>query len=474
MKRPAGGLYDEFRRVLEHKFPALESGGVLVAYSGGADSTALLHLFTRLSHERALKLGALHVHHCIRGDEADRDLEACRAYTAFLGVKFFEARVDAPSYALEKGLSLEMAARVLRYREIENLLVSQGYDFCATGHHSGDQAETILNRLFRGTSPEGLAGIPWKNGQIIRPLLGFCPESLNNYCRENSLPYVTDSTNLTGGTDRNYIRNLLIPAILDRFPAALDNLASLANDAAEENVFWENHSREYWKYFQFSEDGFRVDRELFNGGCEEPLFRRMLSDAVSRIVPGYRFTRSFFSSIRTVYNRNGGSRILWKSNELSCRSVYGSLDCRKVSENFSNAACHVKIESCGKGRWTHPLGRFVLCGPLSPEGLSGREGCMLQADIETLIPGNLKAGERFRRKAGSRKISDILVDLKVDRELRPYTVVFRDKEAAALYIPGHGFMVAHGREQVDSASNANCSILFEPAEQSGGFDQNGQ
>lgn len=211
---------------LEHKvretigqYHMLEPGDrVVAAVSGGADSVCLLALLCEFRQLWGLELKALHVHHGLRGAEADRDADFVKTLCAELNVPCHIIRVDVRKFAAEKGMSEEEAGRYLRYEALEEeaqrweTSASSGVKI-AVAHHSGDQAETILHNLFRGSGLSGLKGISYRRGRIIRPLLDVDRESILKWLGERGIGYVEDSTNGSGHYTRNRIRNQLLPEI---------------------------------------------------------------------------------------------------------------------------------------------------------------------------------------------------------------------------------------------------------------------
>lgn len=210
---------------------------VAVALSGGADSVALLSL---LAGEG--EVTALHVHHGIRGAEADRDEAFCRSLAEQLGVKYACLRVDAPALARERKVSLETAAREARYAALGDYLTAHNIPLLVTAHHADDQLETILQHLLRGSGRNGLCGIPacrtLENGVLVaRPLLAVTRASLREYLAARGLSFVTDSTNESACCTRNHLRLSAIPALTEHFPAAAQNAARCAETLAEDEAF---------------------------------------------------------------------------------------------------------------------------------------------------------------------------------------------------------------------------------------------
>lgn len=188
---------------------------VLVAFSGGADSTALLHGLHSVADELGIVLGAFHLNHCIRGAEALRDERHCKSFCEKLGIPIITESFDVPAYANSSGMGIEEAARKIRYDRLTVCCTDNGYDCIATAHHADDNLETVIFRMTRGTGLHGLCGIPavrYERGiKIVRPLLECSRDHIESYIASEGLSYVTDSTNSDGEYSRNRIRQFIIP-----------------------------------------------------------------------------------------------------------------------------------------------------------------------------------------------------------------------------------------------------------------------
>ncbi|MBE6732487.1 MAG: tRNA lysidine(34) synthetase TilS [Ruminococcaceae bacterium] len=193
-----------------------KSKKVTVALSGGADSVCLLHTLFSLKERLGIELSAAHLNHMIRGEEADRDQDFVKKLCGDLGVPIFCERIDVPKYAKENSLSVELAARQLRYEFLRRVA---GGGLIATAHNSGDNLETVLFNLTRGTAIKGLTGIPAIREDIIRPLI-FCSRAeIEEYCKDMGLTFVTDSTNLCDDYTRNKIRHNIVPLLRELNPS---------------------------------------------------------------------------------------------------------------------------------------------------------------------------------------------------------------------------------------------------------------
>lgn len=204
---------------------------VLVALSGGADSVALLHLLLDMGYS----CEAAHCNFHLRGDESDRDEIFVRELCLRLSVPLHVHHFKTAEEAAERHISIEMAARELRYAWFEEVRQGQKAAVIAVAHHKDDSVETLLLNLIRGTGINGLLGIRPKNGYIVRPLLCLSRSEITGYLQEISQPYVTDSTNLQDEYTRNKIRLNLLPLMQEINPSAKESLLRTAahlNDAA--------------------------------------------------------------------------------------------------------------------------------------------------------------------------------------------------------------------------------------------------
>lgn len=202
----------QFERKIENVISGLQ-GRLLVAVSGGADSTALLYALCRLKRN-------VLVAHCnfhLRGEESDRDQSYVEDFCLKHGVELRVKHFDVPAYCQANKVSFEMACRDLRYEWFRQLMVENVCSRIAVAHNSDDNIETMLLNMFRGTGIDGLVGMKIDTGEIIRPLLQFTRVEIEKYLAEENVDYVIDSTNLGSDFKRNYIRNQLLPQLESRW-----------------------------------------------------------------------------------------------------------------------------------------------------------------------------------------------------------------------------------------------------------------
>lgn len=209
---------------------------VLVALSGGADSVALLRVLLQLGY----RCEAAHCNFHLRGAESDRDEAFVVRLCETLRVPLHKVDFQTKEYAAERGISIEMAARELRYAWFESLLPVCGARVIAVAHHRDDSVETFLLNLVRGTGIKGLRGIAAVNGRVVRPMLGVSRADILDYLEALQQDYVTDSTNLVDEYMRNKIRLNVLPLLRELNPSVDDTLAETAMRLSDTSVvYWQ-------------------------------------------------------------------------------------------------------------------------------------------------------------------------------------------------------------------------------------------
>lgn len=212
---------------------------LVVAYSTGLDSTALLHLLHLLSRPLGLTLTAAHAHHGLR-PESDEELEHARATCSRLGVPLETARLDVPSAMRPGGPGLEECARNLRYAFLESVRAGRGADFVATAHHADDLAEDILMRLVRGTGWPGLGGMTGADSarRLLRPLLDWEKDELRSLLETLGAPWREDRSNDSADRTRNRIRSDVLPLLHRENPALSKTLRQVWTLARIDEDYW--------------------------------------------------------------------------------------------------------------------------------------------------------------------------------------------------------------------------------------------
>lgn len=207
-------MLEKFKIHIAQNFPSLKNGKLFLAVSGGLDSMVLLHLFRQLQYDIAV----LHCNFQLRGIESFQDQIFVQEYSIKNSIPFFYTQFDTENFAKDYKLSIQVAARELRYSWFYEQLEDQNYDFILTAHHADDNLETFLINLSRATGLDGLIGIPEQNDKIIRPLLVFNRLEIENYANENQIKWREDSSNASDKYVRNKIRHQLVPILKEIHP----------------------------------------------------------------------------------------------------------------------------------------------------------------------------------------------------------------------------------------------------------------
>lgn len=217
------------------KYNMIKSGDTVVCgLSGGADSVCLLLSLNQLSAEMNFALEAIHVNHCLRGEESDRDQQFCHDLCKRLNIPFNAVSCDVKGYSEKNGLSCEEAARELRYGIFREYSMGK---LLATAHNADDNLETMLLNLIRGTGLKGIAGIPPVRDNIIRPLIAVSRLEIEEYLQKCGQDFVTDSTNLTDDYTRNKIRHNIIPLMKELNGSLTETNVRTAEVLRSENQF---------------------------------------------------------------------------------------------------------------------------------------------------------------------------------------------------------------------------------------------
>jgi len=221
-------LYEDFLNFISENNLFGRNNRILLAVSGGIDSMVMAHLFLKLE----TIIGIAHCNFCLRDEESDKDEELVKSFSDKNGVPFYSRRFKTKEYSQENGISVQMAARELRYAWFENVRDENGFNFIAVAHNLNDNIETLLINLIRGTGITGLSGMRPANEKVIRPLLFALRSEIEDYCSQNRIPFREDSSNSETRYTRNKIRHMLIPLLKEINPSIEETLTETANKLA--------------------------------------------------------------------------------------------------------------------------------------------------------------------------------------------------------------------------------------------------
>jgi tRNA(Ile)-lysidine synthase len=265
---------------------------LLLAVSGGADSVCLLHVMLSLKEELGIKLHVAHLDHQLRGEESDADAAYVAGLAQSLDIPCTVSKADVRGYQRKNRLSLEEAAREVRYNFLAETAAAAGAEIIVTGHTLDDQVETIMLHIIRGSGIAGMVGLNAKserllNGNqfyIIRPLLEISREETQRYCLEHDLMARVDSSNLSLSMLRNRIRLKLLPEIKKYNPAFVESLLRNSAIAADEIAFLNSEAEKVWdSVIREQDDVIILDKERFDA-LPDALKRHLLRVAIKRLL----------------------------------------------------------------------------------------------------------------------------------------------------------------------------------------------
>jgi tRNA(Ile)-lysidine synthase len=220
---------DKFASIIQEKGLFNPDDKVLIAVSGGKDSVAMAHLFHRAGYSFIIA----HCNFQLRSNESDQDELFVKDLASNLGVNFYSVRFDTKEYAVSQGVSIQMAARQLRYKWFEEMRIQTACEYIATAHHMDDQTETVLANIIRGAGLPGLRGIWPKRNKIIRPLWYLNRQEIDQFIEEHSIQFREDSSNSETKYTRNHIRHKILPMINQINPSFNDSITRLSRIATD-------------------------------------------------------------------------------------------------------------------------------------------------------------------------------------------------------------------------------------------------
>lgn len=404
---------------------------IALALSGGRDSIALAQC---LLDEKA-DFFAVNVEHGIRGESSLNDSRFVARFCDKNNIVLKRFSVNAPEYALQNALSVEQAARDLRYSVFNKLIDGKECDYVALAHHADDQTETILMRILRGTGIKGLAGMSAENGKFIRPFIGFGREEIDAFIKERGLEFVEDETNGDETYTRNFLRGEL-KRLKKRFPFINSSFARLSRNAAEIDGYLDSVCGEP---FVLNENESAVSAESLS---EKVLAKRLILKAAKAVGVFQDIEERHFELIFNLANSKNGARLdlahnltVYKEGE---RLIFARESDIKKGETSSRVLLNKSDLSIGKriffGGAVFSMsenGSGRKCGvPQATQAVGSCDNAayqwfkpLLKASFDKL-PDNAEL--RFRKEGdyiqkfggGTKSLGDFLTDKKVPKRLR--------------------------------------------------------
>lgn len=284
---------------------------VIIGLSGGADSVFLVYAMRELAQEWELTLHLVHVHHGIRGEEADRDELFCRCLGEQLGIPVTVFHGNVPELARRLGMSEEEAGRSYRYQCLEEQRQKLGFDKIAVAHHREDQAETVLFQILRGSSLRGMGGMSPVRDRIVRPLLGLHRQQIEQELDRLGQSWCQDSSNQDTGYSRNWIRHQLLPLLEEKgIPGVADRLAELSEQMRDvAGYIQEKTDRELQRLAHLEGEQWEIEAKAF--GQLHPALQRSLVMSLLEQAAGSRkdITSRHVQAVKSLMSGDTGKRI---------------------------------------------------------------------------------------------------------------------------------------------------------------------
>ena len=427
--------------------------GVILAVSGGPDSVALTHIMFQLKEEFACSLIIAHLDHCLR-NESGLDFEFVKTLAESLGIAFSGKRVDLIKIAAQRKISVEHAGRIVRYDFLEDTRAKFGAKKIATAHNADDVIETLLFRLFQGSSLTGLSAIPLKRGNIIRPLLRLHKAQILEFLAREGKHYVVDQTNLNSETDRNFVRNRVIPTVLERFPNFRGPLLRTARLIQEDERYLADMSSDFYPTVINQRDNcFEIDIPKINSlplTISSRIVRTVLFDLSG---PHTRWTRFHIDLILTELKRPKPYVSLKLPFGLFFLKDYGTARISRFEEQAGFRYCLTvvgpgKVQIPGTEMW---LDFRIIESPM-PDAERGFQVDKVYFDANSItFPFGLRPfepGDRITPWGGNNpvKIKKLFIDSKTPRMNR-YKLPMVFKGDSIVWVPGLRRCAGYGIDQ---------------------------
>ena len=426
----------------------------LVALSGGADSVCLLLKMI----EEGRSVEAVHCNFHLRGDESDRDEAFVVSLCERLGVPLHRVHFDTREYAALHKVSIELAARELRYRYFEQLRRDIGAEAIMVAHHRDDNVETVLMNLVRGTGIRGMAGIRPVNGHILRPLLDMSRQDIEDYLEKKGETYVTDSTNLEDDATRNKFRHHVIPLLQSLNPKASENIHSTSLHIAEAEKILS------WAIQEAKRSVFSVEPSSAIIDVSSLLSFVSPSYLLNEICRDYGFTPSQSEDMLAASSSSHvGATFLSPSHIAAIATVAGSL-CIQISPKTALQK-EYRLPELGIYRLSDGISLRLENTPITERFRISKSPDVATIDVNkvkfplTLRP--IRQGDRFTPfgMKGTKLVSDYLTDIKCSVIDRQRQLVIQDATGMIIWLVGRR---TNEKCRIDSSSNAALTITILP------------
>ena len=303
-------MLEKFKQHLFTNYPFLKDKKILIAVSGGLDSMTLAYL----THQLQLDIALAHCNFKLRGDESDADELFVNNYATKNNIPFFVTHFDTTQVAEKNKISIQMAARDLRYEWFNKILNKHHYNYILTAHHLDDMFETFLINLTRGTGLDGFVGIPQINENIVRPLLKFTREEINLYAQKEKIEWREDQSNLTVKYHRNKIRHKVVPVLKEINPSLLNSFQNTLNHLKNSQEILLNHIEDIKDQIIIKEIKNNNEQIIFKIVIEKLNRLSHPKNYLFEILKNYGFTE--WDDVTNLGNAQSGKMVLSKTHRL--------------------------------------------------------------------------------------------------------------------------------------------------------------
>jgi len=426
--------------VFFEKQNSLQTGETLVVgFSGGADSLALLHFLWKNQSVLGITPQAVHIHHGLRGEEADRDLDFCKNFCENRQISFVLYSFDVKREAKKRGIGTEETGRLLRYQSFRKEAEKKGGKI-AVAHHENDQGETVLLNLFRGTGLRGLCGMKPVEGDILRPLLFCTRQEIEDYCQRENLSFCTDATNLEQDYTRNRIRNQILPMVQNEINEnAISHIAQTAEILQGEEDFLTTTTKEWFEKIVKEKEPQRLVFSLPNFlDCHLSIQRRVIKLGIATLLGGEKDI--IFSHVQQVfelfYGQTGKESHLPKG--LVARRSYETVVLSFLAEQAKKYEYPLSLDV---PMFIEEMGKYVEISLEEKNRQNCKGLCTKVFDYDKidkiLSCRNRQQGDRiFLDETHSKKIKDFFIDEKIPKDQRDKIPLIATKEEV-LWMIGH-------------------------------------
>lgn len=400
---------------------------IIIGLSGGADSMALLYILVELKLEIDFNIHIAHVNHGVRGEDALKDQEFVKGQARKLNLPYYTKNVDMIGYGKEKGITSEEAGRELRYGFFREILRNTGSGKIAVAHNKNDQAETLMMRFMRGTGVDGLKGMEYIVGDIIRPILGVSRRDIEKYINENNIETVSDMTNFQPIYNRNKVRLELIPYIEKNFnPNIIDTMWRLSEISSVDSDFLNEHAQDTYKNVVRKENDCRVildAKKLLN--LHPSMLQRVIRNSILNINKSLQgITEAQISNAIGLIEKSRTGKEIHLSNNIVVKTNYDEVivqaRIQKKEDDYFYVISYPGLVNLDKIGYSFDIDILSLEDYFNEK----RDTYTRYFDLDK-IQGNIairnrRPGDRFIPfgMSGTKKLKDYFIDEKISKDLR--------------------------------------------------------